>query len=541
MYVFKGSTRQGGGIRHYRYALHLEQSLVELFKLYEEAGGPAPVVEPMIEERINAALGEVRGSRELLQAHLHTLLRARDIHRFVTGEPELVGLKQRLIEHVLFHRRLEPRWAAIRALLLEHIDTVCGAPLPGAGCHHELHKEHLSRRDGRLGRLLVATALFNFDLSEEEPPANRVLRFRRNGFPEHWWEYRAGAAGTAVAEGDWCPREPLCRWEYLAADLAHALFRPRPAPRRLPRGPAGAEAGAWAAPGGEPGERLYCRLAPEEAPLQQLELFSAEPESLLPGVQAHLHRRYGAEGIRILAALLEQLDAAPPGLPVALDLVHAAERAFAPAAGARRRNSRLRKVAAVAERLARVECHRVSGEGPACTLRTSRLLTVLDRAGPWEPEARADDAPQREVRVLPDPVFHRPDGATLAAPYRDVPAPVWEADGRAHPYLLGLYLALRRAWARDWERHQGRLELTARRLFAEAGLWVKESSGYRAVERLKQELGHLREEGYLGRWQVLRSAPRDPLDDAFRLEAPRRPARPPVPPVAGSRAAGWLS
>ena len=52
MYVMRGSVRKEQGVRVFRCSIHLEQSLVVLFKLYEELGGPAPHAEAVLDERI---------------------------------------------------------------------------------------------------------------------------------------------------------------------------------------------------------------------------------------------------------------------------------------------------------------------------------------------------------------------------------------------------------------------------------------------------------------------------------------------------------
>ena len=228
MYVIRGSVQQDQGLRHYRYTIHLEQSLMELFKLYEELGGAVPHVAAVIDERIDRCLGELRAPRATVQSHLHALRRAKDLHHYLVSESDLEPVKLGLLEHVLFHRTPEARWAAIRELLLEQIDRVCETPLPGIAGNAERYKQQLSLRGSRLGRLLQAAALFNFDLCGEEPPPNLTIRFRARHFPEHRWQLqpgRGGEASGAWSESEWTPRNPLCRWEYLAADLAHGLFR----------------------------------------------------------------------------------------------------------------------------------------------------------------------------------------------------------------------------------------------------------------------------------------------------------------------------
>ncbi|MEE8554575.1 MAG: hypothetical protein V3T00_01850 [bacterium] len=541
MYLIKGSVQQDDGIRHYRYTIHLERSLVELFKIYEEVGGPAPHVAALMDARIERCLADTRSPRPVVQSHLHALRRAKDLHQYATSEEELVPVKVSLLEHVLFHRSPEARWAAIRELLQERLDLICETPLPGVACNAELYKEQLSLRSSRLGKLLVATALFNFDLCEEEPPPNTVIRFRARRFPDHTWEAQtARGKEQRLSQGvpDWSPRHPLCRWEYLAADLAHAIFRgrgraggPWPVPQRGRPGPADMEQDA---PGTGPGN-LYCRFAASTGngeASRQLDLLPVEPESVTPELQRIVHRRHGTDGVRALAALLARFDDSRAGETVTFALGEIAEAAFGRGGNTRTRHSRIRKVRAVLERMGEVECARIAETGSGATVRTSRLLTAIGHSERWAgrldgitPPSGAAPLDER-LTVLLERVFYLPDGGTLGAPYRELPEPIRGAQGKHHPFALALFVFLRQAWSREGVET---LELTGQRLFAEAGLWPKPSNPYRSVETLKRDLTFLKEAGYLGGWRLLPAARRGALEDRFRLDPPYAAVRARMP------------
>jgi hypothetical protein len=224
------------------------------------------------------------------------------------------------------------------------------------------------------------------------------------------------------------------------------------------------------------------------------------------------------------------LDRSGPGEAVTIALEEMASEAFGEARAARTLRARLAKVRAVLERMTEVECLRVHEDGAGGTLRSGRLLTVIGRAerladgelpgAPSPAEAGPAGAGPLEPRwtVLLDPLFYRPGGATLGEPFRDLPRALFAQKAKRHPYLLALFVYLRRAWARE---ESGTVELSARQLFHECGLWLKESSPYRAVELLKRELAHMKEAGWLGRWRLYPAGRRDPLEDRYRLEAPR--------------------
>ena len=276
-----------------------------------------------------------------------------------------------------------------------------------------------------------------------------------------------------------------------------------------------------------------------------------------------MHRRHGSDGIKVLAALLARLDAGTPGAPMTLALVDIAREALGETRGARTLRARMAKVRAVLERVSEVECTRVTEHKGRCTARTGRLLTVLDQAQRMDPARLVQSGPvpnavpgaeapaagsvpglsgalEPRWTVLLDPVFQRPGGGTLGTAFRDIPRAVFSPEAKRHPYLLALFVYLRRAWGREHGKpggtaegpDSGLVQLPARQLFQECGLWLKESSPYRSVELLKRELAHMKEAGWLGRWRVIPApakAGRDPLEDQYRLEAPGWPAARPEP------------
>ena len=104
MYSIKGAIRNDEGIRNYRYTIHLEQSLVELFKVYEEAGGIVPHADALLAALGDRCLTGGTAPRHLVQSRLHTVRRAKELHRFLQRDGELQDIKLQLLEHVLFER-----------------------------------------------------------------------------------------------------------------------------------------------------------------------------------------------------------------------------------------------------------------------------------------------------------------------------------------------------------------------------------------------------------------------------------------------------
>ncbi|MCH8843350.1 MAG: hypothetical protein IID61_10280 [SAR324 cluster bacterium] len=544
MYTIRGSNKHGNRIRHYRYVIHLEQALNELFTFYEAAGGPLPEAGTLINAGIERCLGEPGASRQMTQSHLHTLLRTKDLHRYLLSEEDLMPVKYRLLEHLLFHRTMETRWAAIRDLLVSNLDLICESPIPGAACNTELYKRQISVRHSRLGKLLMVTALFNFDLCEEEPPPNLIIRFGKSRFPDHTWEIRHGEGGLhpALAVIDWSPANSLCRWEYLGTDLAHAIFRvkrsPGPARSMLRNGSSG---GWFGTPDDHSpsSEILYCRYATDQAEARQMDLLPVKADSIVPELHRRVHRRHGEGGVRALAVLLARFDASRAGEAVEIQLSEVVADAFGALRTTRAAGSRRKMVSSVLERICEVECNRLVTKGDQLTMHTSRLATILNRTECWDgvpvqgedglkahPQNRppqAEPADQR-VQLVLDPVFYSTQEGSLGARYAGIPRKLLPGDGKGHPFATALFVFLRVAWAGDEENGQGVIRHTARRLFQEAGLWVNEASPYRPVELLKRELHHLRELGLLGQWRLHRDGSRNPLDDRYEIRAPLMPS-----------------
>ncbi|MDH4224239.1 MAG: hypothetical protein OEW12_01165 [Deltaproteobacteria bacterium] len=539
MFLFKGSSRDGQIVKRYSRALRLGDSLSQLFSLYDSTGGPNEEAEKMIAHLVDNCLVEPSSTREMAQSRMHTLLRARDIHRYLMEEEDLLPVKIRLFEHLLFHDSPLDRWVKIRELLIQYMDLICRSPMAGSGFNQELYKQQASMRTSRLGRLLMNTALFNFDLDEETPPANLMIRFKKNQFPEHTWEISGsgeGRAGSHLAESGWHPANSLCRWEYLGTDLIHSLLRQN-------RGGAAAFGGSSGAPEAAgnrqqlrelPPHQLYCRFDKSQGTketTEQLDLFPVKPDSILWELARIIHRKMGPEGLRRYAMLMDRISHSRRGEAVSLDLAEFASPGDKTALTPRSMKEGIKKAQGVLAIMADAELSRVFTRGDDCTLQTSRLVTVLNKAENWKMAGDAMEAlpvpPQetigRQVSLMVDDVFYLPHGATLAAPFQNMPEDILGSREKDHPYLISLYVYLRRVWAEEWEASQGVVRRTAADLFREAGIWVSPTGRYRAIEGLKRELSHLREAGYLARWRMSRGDTRDAMDDLYFLEAPTRP------------------
>jgi hypothetical protein len=526
MFVFNSTVRTGTRLQRSAHSISLDQALGELLRLYQENGGEREGVEKLIAARIEGDLGRPPQA----QGRIAQLLRARDLHEFVQREPDLAALKLQILELLHLRRGARERWLATRDLLTEHLPLICRAPPREPRDNLELYKEEVSARGSRLGQLLVLLALFNFDSDAELPPDNLVLRFRRGHFPDHAWEAVPGAAPARGAEGAWYPENPLCRWEYLAADLTHELVRSSAAkPAAMQQGLFRRETGTLEGRKDAEAFTLYCRLEPQaggDAGPHQMSLFPVDPATLVREVQRQVHRHLGAEGVRQLALLLGRMDSTGPGRPVSLPLEEAA--AAGAVLPARVRRERARKLQQVVEQLCGIELQRVSVRGDVTAVQTSRLLTPLgrDTIGPSVPGASpAAEDPSLLLRLAVDPVFYRADGGSLGDAYRRVPEGLLTGAAKEHPYALALQVFLAWAWNGSGESDCRELvQLTAARLFHDAGLWVRDSERYRALEQLKRDLTHLRDLGLLGRWRVVRASDRNAWEHQYRLEPPRHGA-----------------
>lgn len=536
MIVSSGVHKDSGRIRRFRHTVALEPALVELMRLYDRLGGALEQADGELEAQIERTLGERGLARERVQEHLQRLLRARDLHRYVMEDADLVTLKLRVCEHVLHHRGLPERWAAIREVLLQQLERICQPPLPGLAGNLELYKRALSEKSGRLGKLLRAVALFNLDRAEEPLPSNLVLRFRRGSFPNHWCEL-AGEQGRPAnlhALLAWAPAQALCRWEFLATDLAHALFR------RVQEatGAALRRVEGWRAeaPPAAP-ETVYGRLDtdPGDERARQLELFPLDAGTLTAGLLRRVQRRLGPDGVRLLAALCGRMQEAAPGVPLELTLPALAAESGLGDLSARGLRTRTQRLMRVIGDLEQVELTRVRAGGSGSQARTTRLLTVLGRSGHWTTDARTagDGEPDTAWQVLLDPWAQE----TLGATFRDLPPLLLEYAGKDHPCLIPLYTWLRRGWGEEVQRVP--LVRTARSLLDEAGVWVSETGRYRAIEALKRDLERMREEGWLGAWRLLRAESRDAMEDRYRLSPPGVGPLTAQPGGAPVREDGW--
>ncbi len=406
-------------IRRRKVTISLEDSLNALLGYYAREGAAPDQAGPWIEAEIERSFTHPGVDKSRRHARVGALLRARDLDRYVLSEPDLAALKVSLFETLLFHRSTPERWAAARSMLRVNVDRICQLSLPGSLHALEQVKRMVSDRSSRMGKLLTAIALYNFDRDEESPPQNLMLHFLPGRFPGHTWEI-CGSNGRGVMMGGadtWSPANPLCRWEYLGADLFHHLVRDASRDREgveSPVPPAGFATGyatgyateltavpSLASPSpaegsheGKPApQAVYCTLTglrtslsaipisglrtslsaiPMEGAREgaaageaaQMELFPLERGAFLAELLCLVQRKHGPEGTRLLALLFAHFDRSPPGREVEVRLEEMSmEIAFGDlsARGAAARMQRLEKVIS---RLAGVELTRVSGPAP---------------------------------------------------------------------------------------------------------------------------------------------------------------------------------
>lgn len=380
----------------------------------------------------------------------------------------------------------------------------------------------------------------------------------------------------------WVPANPLCRWEYLACDLAAALhaaaqpdvagrqpmaapqvkgrngMRPAPAQRRECADGAAATASATrdgctmaalpplprtagrAAPGELASITCNLRLDAGDALQQaQLELLQFDAPSFFAALQRKVHRELGAEGVRLHIALLAHLAAAPSGAPLSLN---AAALAAGPAGNAAARK-RVRLLERVLAMLSQLEVQRVFKDGDRYHLETAPLLNLLGRWNEFPATSPlslaethlAGDPLHEHVRLLADRVLSG-DGAEAPAGrlYKDVPASLLGLPSADHPLALGVYVYLRAQWGQG----AGAVVRSARRLIEDAGFWLKPSTQFRMVEALKADLHWLREQGFIGPWRAERHVPRNVLQDTYRLDPPAHLRASPAPQTSAPALAG---
>ncbi|HEX7928552.1 MAG TPA: hypothetical protein VF678_13245, partial [bacterium] len=424
------------------------------------------VIDAWIEQ---SASGAPNGSPP--QGRLAQLLRTRDLHEFVIRKPALAEAKRGILEQWMFHHSAEARWTAVRPKLLAALPLLCGHPAESARGNLETYKRALSDPQSEAGQLLIAAALFHFDADPELPPENWTMRFRRGQFPVVDWEPLV--TGSAAAPFHWRPANPLCRWEYLAADLVHELIRTRETEVGQRRLAPLRDAGHLGVRKDASVFTLYCRMEQPpggDAGTAQMSLLPVDPASFIPEVQRTVHQRLGAEGVRQLALVLGGLARNRAAQIARVDVSELVARIQDGDSTVRQDRERGRKLLQVLTLLGDIELQRAEPQGDRASVRISRFLTVLGREGTCAGSAVGadmvlDDPTGLVLHVAVDSIFWNADGTTLGDAHRDLPPPVLACPTREHPLLLGLAAWLPGAWERTWAQAGGVVQCSAERLF----------------------------------------------------------------------------
>ena len=537
----------GSVVRQQTFVHDLHGALDALFSVYAETGPGSEHAAHMLATMVDEAAARNEASHPMerpgSQHRVYTLIRARDMHRFITANPAQSSFMQRFMETGLVFRDAHARWAAQRALLLEHLPALCGAPYAGWGNNLERYKVALSDGSSLPGVLLRAAALINLDDSDEQPPANMVLRFVGGTFPEHYWELVSsnGKMTHHRAGQDWVPEAPLNRWGYLAGDLLSAVCA-RVHQERAGR--AGHAPNHQAMP--NPAMPLYYRWGAEGAGedtgdddvgrVAQMDLLPLEPAAFLQDINREVSRRMGPEGIRLMAALFLGVGEDPgTGKPrnggamdghirVMLEPEDICARAALPDDTARTRKERLARLDRLTALLGRVLIVRRQETGDATEI--CNPLLREDKQDQDMPGHPLDGEKAGAVRWVVDAVFGVGGEDSLDAPYRGLPTELWAVSSKAAPYVIPLYaLLMRHAGANG----DAMLEGSAEGLLERAGIWVAPSGRYKAVEGLKASLRALKEAGCLSGWKVAQGQGEGVIRQQYTLSLPSGSAQARMP------------
>lgn len=590
MIDFKTTTRLGAHVIRQHRIIHLETALSTLLRMYDRCGGPLPEVSGLIEGEIERSLNERKVGRERVQSHLQHLLRARDIHRYAMSPPELTPLKVAILEHLLFHRDPAGRWASIREFLAGRMEMLCESPWSGITANLENYKQALTDRRGHLGRLLTLVAMFNLELEGEAAPDNAVIHFIKGQFPLYHWELGGlnGHGGQQV-HGDsplgWQPENPLCRWEYLANDLFHFLLRKQGQEnavreRRENTEPSSTEIRqpfqpfqpslqsspttmlpdfpAPSLPEGAAGDlQIFSRLEGwKHQGDQQMELLPFDPVAFFPELLSLVHRRLGVEAVKPLVLLIHHACSRPAGGTLVVETARLAADATLNDLSSRGMAASLRRLERVLELLSGVELTRIPLGTQQESGRTSRLLRILPLPPlPGEPAGEAADVVDSDTRLVQevsgkaaseiqveiDPVMFQIGREALGKQGLELPEILMISGGKYHPYVIPLYLFLRRCWS-EASRPEP-LERSIDQLTAAAGLWVSPTGRYRALEAIKADLNLLTERGYLAKWRIKRGSRDEGTEDRFVMIPPDStggvPGKRTFEPIKESPSGGW--
>ena len=135
-------------------------------------------------------------------------LALQDIHKFIISDLNLIPLegKRKIIEQAVRHETGAEAWHHIIPLLLEQLQ----------GMNRETVQEEVTWRFSPVGEVLWVLTWFFMEREEVVPP--RSTRLVCNRFPYYTWILEKEGE-PSVVQSLWLPDNPLCRWEWLAADL----------------------------------------------------------------------------------------------------------------------------------------------------------------------------------------------------------------------------------------------------------------------------------------------------------------------------------
>jgi hypothetical protein len=135
-------------------------------------------------------------------------LALQDVHKFIISDLNLIPLegKKKIIEQAAGHESSAAAWGSIIPLLLEQL----------RGMNREAVQEEVTWKFSPVGEVLWVLTWFFMEREKVVPP--RATRLQCSRFPYYTWVLEKQGE-PPVIQSLWAPDNPLCRWEWLAADL----------------------------------------------------------------------------------------------------------------------------------------------------------------------------------------------------------------------------------------------------------------------------------------------------------------------------------
>ena len=487
MLLFHGIKYQFGSPINFSVSYNLTSSLLMMLERYDQNSGNFEKTSDELSQRINAMykskdlLGVLKPDhRKKIAIHL----RAKEMLSFISSHDQAEEILE-IFRELSYPGEIGEKWNKIKQIMVAKFN-LSSTTSPNQGSKDGWDTETCRR-------LLHAIVLIMMDQTAERPPANIILKFIPNSFPDHVWQTTDKSDTSNKVQ--WTPQDPHCSFEYLLSEFLAEYYQKAlgqnvvlsDASESLPEEPDLSDAKFIS---------MNILLPETEDSSPQLPIEDTMEESFLR-FQRSMYKLYKETGLRVLAGMLYSLSRNSTQSRVSLNLPDLLRLIY----GNRySRGGEKRMIAfeQILDQMLNLKVVRKYTKENKIYSKITNLLNLETSVKYLGVEEYQHEGHVERYELVKDELLVRSSNNIKPLGYalKFLPEEFFQDQNKNGFFFeIGAYLS--NCWFDEYEMNRGTTTKTPTEIINKGGLYVTKSGMYRAVNQIKRTLGYLKEKNYI--------------------------------------------